>query len=111
MSQSERMEKAHAVGYLIVGAIFCVIGSILIGSSFINKDPPEGIQTLSDIRRVYGNDARRGGLYSAGIAILSSGLLVFFGFGITSLVTSHAEGGTGSRKDLGLVMAPQNANK
>lgn len=88
---TERTERAHAVGYLVVGAIFCVIGSILIGSSFINKDPPDGIQTLADIRRIYSNDARRGGLYSAGIAILSSGLLVFFGFGITSMVTSHTE--------------------
>jgi hypothetical protein len=84
-------EHSRTVGYLVVGGIFCFIGAILIGASFINKDLPDDIQTVADIRRVYQNDTRRGSLYAAGVSILSSGLLVFFGFGVTSLVTSHAD--------------------
>ena len=89
----EHSERGRTIGYLVVGGIFCFIGAILIGSSYINKDLPDDIQTVADIRRVYQNDARRGSLYAAGVSILSSGLLVFFGFGITSLVTSHTERG------------------
>ena len=101
-SSGASSDKGRTVGYLVVGAIFCFIGAILIGSSFVNKDLPDDIQTVSDIRRVYQNDARRGSLYAAGVSILSSGLLVFFGFGVTSLVTSHSERHTVARASHGL---------
>ena len=74
-----------------MGAVFCAVGIILIGTSFINRSKPSAIRTISDIRAAYNDDALKTSLYSAGVAILASGLLVFFGFGITSFIANKEE--------------------
>ncbi len=84
-------ENARMIGYLVVGGVFVLVGAILIGTSFIGRDKTKDVTTIADIRRLYNNDDRLTALYSAGVAVLASGLLVFFGFGITSLVARKAE--------------------
>lgn len=85
----ERFETRRTVGYIIVGVILCVAGAVMMAlASTVLDDyylPSNEAKTYPEIRHLFKKDRIRDSVFSAGIAILASGVLMLFGFGLTNL--------------------------
>ncbi len=79
-------EDKKVIGYLVVGAILLVIGAILMIIGATLYKPVVNIRTPSDLRAMLISEQKRGALFGSGVALLTSGALMFFGFGATSVV-------------------------
>jgi hypothetical protein len=78
------------VGYLCVGGIFIAAGATLLGLGAHLYPYDYDVSTPQEVRRVLMRDRRRDSFTNAGIAIITTGALIFFGFGITELAAGLA---------------------
>jgi hypothetical protein len=81
-----KLEKMRGVGYLIVGLLLMVGGSILMGCAGLAYPPVLEINTHEDVRAAFAVDKRRDAMFGSGIALLTTGALMFFGFGCTAVI-------------------------
>lgn len=83
-----KFENRKVLGYLVVGAIFIGIGvSMMVVAVECFKPLHLQQNNLSEqLRRQLLQDRRRDTLFGAGVAVLTTGSLLFFGFGLTNLI-------------------------
>jgi hypothetical protein len=73
-------------GYLIMGGLLLIAGSVLVWYA-TTQVPAQGPPTNHDeLREVLNNDRYRGALFGSGIALLTSGALMFLGFGCLEMI-------------------------
>ena len=78
------MHKVY--GYCVVGLILCLTGAVLLVVASVQRqflNLPEDFQEPRKLRYLLQEDRKHDAMFNAGISILTSGLLLLFGFGIT----------------------------
>jgi hypothetical protein len=80
------VERRRVVGYLVVGALLMAVGAVLIAVASIHMESVDDIQTPANARKALRADRSKDAVMGSGIAVLTSGALMFLGFGATSLV-------------------------
>lgn len=79
-------DQKKVVGYLVVGAILLVIGAVLMTTGAVMYKPVLDVRTPADLRAMLVTERKRDALFGSGLALLTSGALMFFGFGATSVI-------------------------
>jgi hypothetical protein len=87
-----RLENFRGCGYLIVGAFLLISGAILMGLANYAYPPVLTLDSPKTIRKAFSQDKRRDAMFGSGIALLTTGGLMFFGFGATTLIASRLSG-------------------
>lgn len=89
-TQSQVMLSTHDMhkvyGYCVVGLILCLTGAVLLVVASVQRqflNLPEDFQEPRKLRYLLQEDRKHDAMFNAGISILTSGLLLLFGFGIT----------------------------
>jgi hypothetical protein len=80
------IERQRVIGYLVVGALLMAVGAVLIIIASVHMANVDEINTPADARKALQVDRKKAAVMGSGIAILTSGALIFLGFGATSLV-------------------------
>ncbi len=81
---THEMHKVY--GYCIVGLILCLTGAALLTAASVQRqflDLPDDFQDPQKLRSLLQDDRKHDAIFNAGISILTSGLLLLFGFGVT----------------------------
>lgn len=81
-----RHDLQKVYGYCIVGLVLCFVGAVLLSVASLKRKfatLPEDFQDPLQLREVLQDDRKHDAMFNAGIAILTSGLLLLFGFGVT----------------------------
>lgn len=89
LAYARRVDRMRTEGYLIAGAVLLFVGGLLMGLSSLVYPPTPGVTTLDDVRKAFAKDKQREAMFGSGIAVLTSGALMFFGFGLTALIIGH----------------------
>lgn len=88
--QLTEQEKNKVYGYLGVGLVLCVTGAILLVTASIKRQflaLPDNFLDPKQLRELLQDDRKHDAMFNAGVAILTAGLLLMFGFGITEFMS------------------------
>ena len=80
-------ERIKISAYLIIGALFIVTGAVLMVVAKQHTFPTD-LNTHEDVRQALHEDRTRDSYTNAGIAIMTSGLLIMLGFGVTEFLSA-----------------------
>ena len=89
MQAANALERHKVTGYLIVGGILLLIGALLMVLATQLYKPVLDIQTVQDVRNAFAQDKKRDAMFGSGVALLTTGALMFFGFGMTAVVADR----------------------
>lgn len=81
--------RHKVTGYLVVGAILMFIGALLMILAEVTYTPVAIVETIWDVREALSADRKRDGMSGAGIAVLTTGILMFFGFGLSAIIAER----------------------
>lgn len=79
------LHRRRTMGYLVFGAVFGLLGVVLIALSTVLYKPIMEIDTLKDARAALAEDKHRDSMFGTGVAFLTAGALSFFGFGVADV--------------------------
>jgi hypothetical protein len=82
-------ELNKVYGYMVVGLVLIFVGIVLIIVASVKQQYqalPEDFHDPVQLRELLQRDRQKDAMFNGGIAILTSGLLLFFGFAITEFM-------------------------
>lgn len=79
----------RAVAYFSVGATFVLVGIILL-SVAPTQQYDGAVDSPEEVRQALGQDRKQASIFNSGIALLTTGLLLLLGFGVTECISTHS---------------------
>lgn len=87
------LEHTRTVGYTCVGAVLIAVGIVLLVLAKVLYPPiintTADVITVTQERIAFRQDKRADSLFTAGIAILTTGALLLFGFALPEFAVLH----------------------